>query len=80
MGYPIKHKNPCNANASQGFSILDCYGFLQISVRELEDIAAVSLKTLIAFLATNDDLLELTQTCTGWDEVSADYVLLHAEE
>jgi hypothetical protein len=21
MGYPIKHKNPCNANASQGFSI-----------------------------------------------------------
>jgi hypothetical protein len=54
--------------------------FLEVSVRELEDIATVSLKTLIAFLATYNNLLELTQTCTSRNEVTADYVLLHTEE
>lgn len=32
------------------------------------------------FLAADDNLLELAQTCTCRDEVAADYVLLHTFE
>ena len=47
---------------------------------EVEDVLLVGLHALVVFAASHDDLLELAQTGSGGDEVTADDVLLHALE
>ena len=47
---------------------------------KVEHVLAVSLHTLILFLGADNNLIELTQTSTGRDEVTADNVLLHTLE
>ena len=47
---------------------------------EVKDILAVSLHALVLLLGADNNLLELAETSTGRDEVTADNVLLHAFE
>ena len=44
------------------------------------NVLTVSLHTLVLFFASYDNLLVFAQTCTSWDEVTADNVLLHTLE
>ena len=47
---------------------------------KVEDILAVSLHALVLLLGADNDLLELAETSTCGNEVTADNVLLHAFE
>ena len=50
---------------------------LTVLSSKVEHVLAVRLNTLVLLLGAHDNLIELTQTGTSGDKVTADNVLLH---
>ena len=64
----------------RGNTLIACHLLCRLLVREIGNVAAVGLHTVVLFLRANNNLLPLAKTCTCRDEVTRDNVLLHTLE